>query len=373
MQFKATTRTNYRLPSPAAFAGGGFALIVLVIGSLWLAESPEPVRSPAFNPLPHLAVATAARGAALTPSGPVYRHSVIPGGVHGAAELASKLASDPVASIHYANFDVARASMVQVEKSRLVHVSYRIGDKIYWTRNKVRLAAGEELLTDGTHLVRTRCGNRIAVTRQAMESDNEPAPEVLDALLVSADDLLDHTENLANTSAGVTNFTAPATILLASSVQGVTPFPAHAVPDLVSLSTALPTSLFASLPTSLPAPALSAPAAPVPGAPAQPGHGDGDVPAAAGSGPSTPSTPSTPVTPGTQVTPVTPATPVIPPTPAAAPVEPPAHSGEPPAAITPPGSTTDTATPIPEPGSSVLAIAALIALALARRRAISRQ
>lgn len=356
MQFKATTRTPYRLPSPPAFAGGGVALIVLVIGSLWLAESPEPVRSPAPVALPRLAAAITPRPAHPQPSRPVYRHSVIPGGVHGAAELASSLARDPVASIHYANFDVARASMVKVGKPRLVHVSYRVGDKIYWTKNTVLLAAGEELLTDGIHLVRARCGNRIADARQAIESDHEPAPEVLDALMVSADDLPDGTGKPANTSGGVTNgvtnsvtnsvtnFSAPATILLASSVQAAAPFPARAAPDLVSLDTTLHTTWRTSVPASPPTPAQAAPA--------QPGHGDDDVPAAAGSAP--PSTPATPV--------VTLAGPL-------------AHSGEPAAAATQarPAADTDTAAPIPEPGSAALALAALVALSLARRGAISRK
>jgi hypothetical protein len=343
MQFKATTRTPYRLPSPAAFACGGVALIVLVIGSLWLPESREPARAPAFIPLPRVAAAPAARPATATTPRPLYRHCVMAGGVHGAAELASKLARDPVANIHYANFNVARASIVHVAKSRLVHVSYRIGDKIYWTRNKVRLAAGEELLTDGAHLVRSRCGNRIADTRQAIESDKEPAPEVLDALMVSADGLLDGSGGLANTSAGVTDFTAAAAALLAPAAPAATPFPAHPVAGLVSFNTGLYPSAHTSLPAALPAPAqsaLPAPAQPAPATPAaaapvaapQPGHGDDQADAAV---PSAPPPPSTAI----PATPVTVATP---------------------------------ATPVPEPGSSALAIGALIALALARRRVRAR-
>jgi hypothetical protein len=345
MQFKAATRTHYRLPSPAAFAGGGLALIVLALGVLWLAESPEPVRAPVFTPLPRLAAASAARLAAPMPP-PVYRHSVIPGGVHGAAELASKLARDPVASIHYANFNVARASLVRLAKARLVHVSYRIGDKIYWTKNKVRLAPGEELLTDGAHLVRTRCGNRIADSRQAMESDKEPAPDVLDALMVSAGDLPDGSGNLANTAAGVTDFTAPAAALLAPAAQAVPPFPAPAMAALVSWNTGLYPSLPASLATAPPNPEQAAPAAAAPVVAAQPGHGDAQVAPAVANAPPTPSRPSTA---SILASPVTLAT-----------------------AAAPAGSTTGTATPVPEPGSSVLAIVALIALALARRRARRR-
>ena len=377
MQFKATTRTPSRLQSPAAFAGGGFALIALVVGTLWAAQRPERVREPLPRqaPAPAIALAPAPRATLVTPPRPVFRHSVIPGGVHGAAELASRLARDPVARVHYANFDVAGASLVRVEKPRLVHVSYRIGDKIYWTKNKVRLAAGEELLSDGTQQVRTRCGNRIADSRQAAESDNEPAPEVLDALMVSADDLLDLGENLAaaaaaaGTTVGLTNFTAPApsptptlllpsftapaATLLASGVQGVTPFGPHVMPVLVSSDT--------SLPTSAPAQAQSTAAAPVPVAAAQPGHSD-DAPAAVVSSPPSPSAASIPATPA-------PSLPIR-----TLPAGPLGHGAEPAGAATPASQPVDAATPIPEPGSAVLAVIALIALAaaLAGRRAAGK-
>lgn len=41
-------------------------------------------------------------------------------------------------------------------------------NSIYWTRHPIRLAKGETLLTDGGHLARARCGNRIS------DSPNEP-------------------------------------------------------------------------------------------------------------------------------------------------------------------------------------------------------
>jgi hypothetical protein len=377
MQFKATTRTHYRLPSPAAFAAGGVALIVLVVGSLWLAESREPLASPALSPLPRLAAPTPSPvgPTAQAPARLVCRDSVLPGGVRGAADLASKLAHDPVARVHYANFNVARASLIRVEKSRLVHVSYRIGDKIYWTKNKVRLAAGEELLTDGAHLVRTRCGNRIADSRQAMESSNEPAPDVLDALMVSADSLTGDPENLVDPSAGVTNFTAPAAALLAPAAQ-VRLFPLHTLADLAPPNTGLypilyaplPASLAAALPTAAPTSTPSPPSAPTtpvagPVPAGQPGPGDDQL-AAGGAVADAPSPPSTASIP---------APPVSAPTLATPPVVAPEQSGAPVAAGLTAGSATDTGTPVPEPGSSALGIAALIALALARRRAIRRK
>ena len=129
---------------------------------------------------------------------PVYRHSVIPGGVHQSEELTSALSRDQYASVHYANFDAKNAYIVHVKAPRMVHVSYRMGKNIYWTKKKVRIAPGETLLTDGKSFVRTRCGNRISETPQAMVSDKEPAPEVLDTIIPPAGEGLERTGKSSN-------------------------------------------------------------------------------------------------------------------------------------------------------------------------------
>lgn len=184
-------RTRIRLPRPRVLAGGAFAFVALVTAWVWPA-APEPERQPSTG----IALAsTNARSAAVSPqtrpSKVVYRNSVLPGGVGSPAELNSALARDPVAAAHYAGFNVAAARKVQVQRSRMAHVSYRIGDQIYWTKKPVRLALGETLLTDGEHLVRGRCGNRIADQPQAPVLLNEPAPEVLEMAFVSAEPLID--------------------------------------------------------------------------------------------------------------------------------------------------------------------------------------
>lgn len=172
-------------------AGAALALLALLAALLWPAEKPERARAPLPATAPQ-AQSVAANGAASAagPSRPVYRYSVIPGGVRSAAELALAVQRDPVVSAHYADFDAASARLVRVDKPRYVHVSYRIGDTVYWTRKTVRLAAGEFLLSDGKHLARTRCGNRIADEVQGPVLDAEPASEVLDLVLASAEDLV---------------------------------------------------------------------------------------------------------------------------------------------------------------------------------------
>ena len=113
----------------------------------------------------------------------VYPHSVVPGGVHSKSELLVAIRSDRVVAMHYANINTAAAHTVQVSTPRAVHVSYRIGDKVYWTAKKIVLPKGETLLTDGSNEMRTRCGNRISDQPQLPVSAEEPPLELLDAAM----------------------------------------------------------------------------------------------------------------------------------------------------------------------------------------------
>lgn len=118
----------------------------------------------------------------------VYPFSVVPGGVAGREELVHVLSADKVVAVHYAGFQVARASAVTVSKPRAVYVSYRKGDQVFWTSKKVMLAQGETLLSDGSHEIRTRCGNRISDVPQMPVADGEPSAQLLDtAMSMDAD------------------------------------------------------------------------------------------------------------------------------------------------------------------------------------------
>jgi hypothetical protein len=59
------------------------------------------------------------------------------------------------------------------------YVSYRMGDRIYWTRKKLLIPEGELVLTDGVHFARTRCGNRLSLTPGAETRDDEPSEAAL--------------------------------------------------------------------------------------------------------------------------------------------------------------------------------------------------
>jgi len=105
---------------------------------------------------------------------PVYPYSVVPGGVKDARELKWAAQHDPVVAAHYAGFDYDHARIVRLTLARTVYVSYRIGNKVYWTSHRVSLHKGETLITDGKITGRTRCANRVEEVPQQATSTMEP-------------------------------------------------------------------------------------------------------------------------------------------------------------------------------------------------------
>ena len=109
------------------------------------------------------------------PARALYPFSVIPGGVENVRELRRALARDPVAADHYAGFDLAKARVIRLNHDWPLYVSYRMGDRIFWTSKKLRIHKGERVITDGAHSARTvgqvrRHKNKIA------DSPHPPSP-----------------------------------------------------------------------------------------------------------------------------------------------------------------------------------------------------
>jgi len=109
-------------------------------------------------------------------SRPVYPYSVVPGGINDARELKWVAEHDPVVAAHYAGFDYDHARVVRLVLARTAYVSYRIGNKVYWTRHRVTLKKGETVITDGKITARARCANRVEEIPQQATSSSEPPP-----------------------------------------------------------------------------------------------------------------------------------------------------------------------------------------------------
>ena len=107
-------------------------------------------------------------------SRPAYAYSVVPGGVKDERELKWVAQHDPVVASHYAGFDYDHARIVRLALARTAYVSYRIGDRVYWTQRRVTLKKGETVITDGKITARSRCGNRVEETPQQATSSSEP-------------------------------------------------------------------------------------------------------------------------------------------------------------------------------------------------------
>lgn len=110
----------------------------------------------------------------------IYPYSVIRGGARSREELSANVRTDHVVAEHYSDFDVNNARIIKAPETRAMYVSYRVGNNIYWTANKVTIPEGEALITDGNIEARVRCGNLISATEMTPLSGDEPDSEYFD-------------------------------------------------------------------------------------------------------------------------------------------------------------------------------------------------
>lgn len=117
------------------------------------------------------------------PARPNYNYSVIPGGARTAEELARAIQTDEVVADHYRDVDPSTMHPQTVSVERMAHVSYRINDRVFWTKKPVRIYEGETILTNGETEIRARCGNAISMAPLLPTSDDEPESTQFDALI----------------------------------------------------------------------------------------------------------------------------------------------------------------------------------------------
>lgn len=113
---------------------------------------------------------------------PVYPYSVVPGGVYDMKEVEKAVSQDPIVKKHYGDrgVEVKKLEPVELTKPRKGYVSYRVGDRVYWTKKKVDLKPGEVVLTDGQNKIRGRCGNMISDKPQSPVLHLEPSEKQME-------------------------------------------------------------------------------------------------------------------------------------------------------------------------------------------------
>ena len=122
------------------------------------------------------------QAASAAPRRPTFNYSVIKGGAWDAHDLKGAVQQDPVVADHYRGVDIATMRPVTLASDRLAFVSYRVGDRIYWTKRKLRIRSGETILTNGQTEIRARCGNCISLEPLLPTADDEPDEAAFDAL-----------------------------------------------------------------------------------------------------------------------------------------------------------------------------------------------
>jgi hypothetical protein len=110
----------------------------------------------------------------------VYPYSIVPGGAEDVRQAKLSM-SDPAIKGHYAGIDLAHLKQVKLTANLSGYVSYRWGDKIYWTAKRITLRVGETVYTDGTHIVRGRCLNCYSALPMSPIRPHEPTEAVLDS------------------------------------------------------------------------------------------------------------------------------------------------------------------------------------------------
>lgn len=158
------------------------------------------------------------------PGRPAYLYSVIPGGIASPGDLRQAMDYDPVVAQQFADFNFQQAHLVRVSENQSMHVAYRMGDKVYWTRKKVALHPGETLISDGKIVARTRCGNRIAMAPLGPPAMAEPTETDLNQPLFANDMVTPEADPKIETYAAALPLPAPVEALQPTKRKRGVPF-----------------------------------------------------------------------------------------------------------------------------------------------------
>lgn len=104
----------------------------------------------------------------------VFQYSVIPGGVASATELQEFANGDYVVRALYSGINYPLVHEHHTKSEMKMYVSYRVGQRVFWTKGTHIIPAGEKTYTDGRLLVRARCGNLLSFTPRYPTQTIEP-------------------------------------------------------------------------------------------------------------------------------------------------------------------------------------------------------
>ena len=158
-------------------AGTIGAGVIAAVGGWQRSFDPYP-ENPAANETPAI-VAPARVVKIVEEKRKVYPYSIVPGGAR-TLEEAKRAMSDPAVRDHYGAVNLKNLKQVTLDADISGYVSYRFGDKIYWTSNKLHLKAGETVYTDGKNIVRGRCLNCYSTHPMMPTRPHEPAEAIMD-------------------------------------------------------------------------------------------------------------------------------------------------------------------------------------------------
>ena len=189
MSYPGRRRRKYRFRRRIRRGFAALAVVLILafsarfaslVHSAWIAhlnrnriDTSAWARTDTSRALAVMATETAA-GPIVVPRRVVYPYSIIPGGINSTQELQRLSDHDPVVGLHYAGFDFQHARIFELDQPRLVYLSYRLGDRVFWTRKKITLHKGEKLISDGKVTARARCANRVSEAAQPQVSAEEP-------------------------------------------------------------------------------------------------------------------------------------------------------------------------------------------------------
>jgi hypothetical protein len=294
---------------------------------------------------------------------PVYPYSIVAGGAASVDELKKAIDSDPVVAGHYENFDLSKTRVEKLTKPKVVYVSYRMGNDIYWTRKPLVIRAGEKVLTDGENIARTRCANQLS-SIPGPTSEFEPPAVTLDTPVLRPLPTPPITLVLppGGGSLGVPPIGTPRPIPTGIPIPPGTTFnpPPIGTPTTTETPEQAPPDETPLDPPQPPSPGPPQPPSPGPPQPPSPGP-----PAPTPPGPPAPTPPGPPATPPPPPT-ITIDDPILTPTPRS--FDPPGDPDDPTDPDDPPqDSPKHPPTSVPEPATSVLLLIAGGACAIGRR------